>query len=211
VVLGSAARAAGGVAGFGAGAAGGNEDPVAGVAAGVAAPGLVGLLEQRGAGGGQADLVLRGGTFEQALVLLNGFRITTARPRITISTCPSARRDGLDPGAARRGLHAAWRGRIERRGRLSHRRALRISLRLRAGAGSFGENEESLLAALARKRWSSRLTAAATSPPDSWPTAITATKMLLLESWISSKPRHLGPALCHERPLLRRKPVLWSL
>ena len=32
-------------------------------------------LEERGAGGGQADLVLRGGTFEQALVLLNGFRI----------------------------------------------------------------------------------------------------------------------------------------
>ena len=31
--------------------------------------------KQRGAGGGQADLVLRGGTFEQALVLLNGFRI----------------------------------------------------------------------------------------------------------------------------------------
>ena len=33
------------------------------------------FLEQRGAGGGQTDLVLRGGTFEQALVLLNGFRI----------------------------------------------------------------------------------------------------------------------------------------
>ena len=33
------------------------------------------FLEERGAGGGQADLVLRGGTFEQALVLLNGFRI----------------------------------------------------------------------------------------------------------------------------------------
>jgi iron complex outermembrane receptor protein len=32
-------------------------------------------LEERGAGGGQADLVLRGGSFEQALVLLNGFRI----------------------------------------------------------------------------------------------------------------------------------------
>jgi outer membrane receptor for ferrienterochelin and colicin len=32
-------------------------------------------LEQRGAGGGQADVVLRGGTFEQTLVLLNGFRI----------------------------------------------------------------------------------------------------------------------------------------
>jgi iron complex outermembrane receptor protein len=33
------------------------------------------FLEQRGTGGGQADIVLRGGTFEQTLVLLNGFRI----------------------------------------------------------------------------------------------------------------------------------------
>jgi len=64
------------------------QSSLARVTAGVAAPGLVVFLEQRGAGGGQADLILRGGTFEQALVLLNGFRITTARPRITISTLP---------------------------------------------------------------------------------------------------------------------------
>ena len=32
------------------------------------------FLQQRGAGGGQSDLVLRGGSFEQTLVLLNGFR-----------------------------------------------------------------------------------------------------------------------------------------
>jgi iron complex outermembrane receptor protein len=37
------------------------------------------FLEQRGAGGGQADLALRGGTFEQALVLLNGFRINDSQ------------------------------------------------------------------------------------------------------------------------------------
>ncbi len=37
------------------------------------------FLEERGAGGGQADLVLRGGSFEQTLVLLNGFRINDAQ------------------------------------------------------------------------------------------------------------------------------------
>ena len=37
------------------------------------------FLEERGAGGGQADMVLRGGSFEQTLVLLNGFRINDAQ------------------------------------------------------------------------------------------------------------------------------------
>ena len=37
------------------------------------------FLEERGAGGGQADLVLRGGSFEQTLVLLDGFRINDAQ------------------------------------------------------------------------------------------------------------------------------------
>ena len=37
------------------------------------------FLEQRGAGGGQADVVMRGGTFEQTLVLLNGFRINDSQ------------------------------------------------------------------------------------------------------------------------------------
>jgi len=37
------------------------------------------FLEERGGGGGQADLALRGGSFEQTLVLLNGFRINDAQ------------------------------------------------------------------------------------------------------------------------------------
>ena len=37
------------------------------------------FLEERGAGGGQADIVLRGGSFEQTLVLLNGFRINDSQ------------------------------------------------------------------------------------------------------------------------------------
>src|ERR1035437_717120 len=37
------------------------------------------FLEQRGAGGAQSDLVLRGGSFEQTLILLNGFRINDSQ------------------------------------------------------------------------------------------------------------------------------------
>ena len=43
------------------------------------------FLEERGAGGGQADIVLRGGSFEQTLVLLNGSASTMRRHRTTIS------------------------------------------------------------------------------------------------------------------------------
>src|SRR5579871_4523537 len=37
------------------------------------------FLEQRGAGGAQSDLVLRGGSFAQTLVLVNGFRINDSQ------------------------------------------------------------------------------------------------------------------------------------
>src|SRR6202042_2546570 len=37
------------------------------------------FLEERGAGGGQAHIVMRGGSFEQTLVLLDGFRINDAQ------------------------------------------------------------------------------------------------------------------------------------
>jgi outer membrane cobalamin receptor len=37
------------------------------------------FLEQRGAGGAQTDITLRGGSFAQTLVLLNGFRINDSQ------------------------------------------------------------------------------------------------------------------------------------
>jgi iron complex outermembrane receptor protein len=117
-------------------------------------------LEQRGAGGGQADLVLRGGTFEQTLVLLNGFRIDDSQTAHHNLDLPVAL-DAMDSVEVLHGAGSTLHGEDALSGVVDFLTAApsATSLRLRAGEGSFGANEESLLAALARKRWSGRLTA----------------------------------------------------
>jgi iron complex outermembrane receptor protein len=118
------------------------------------------FLEQRGAGGGQADLILRGGTFEQALVLLNGFRIDDSQTAHHNLDLPIPL-DAMDSIQVLHGAGSTLHGEDALSGVVDFLTAAPSisSLRLRAGAGSFGENEESLLGALVRKRWSSRLTA----------------------------------------------------
>jgi iron complex outermembrane receptor protein len=117
-------------------------------------------LEQRGAGGGQADLVLRGGTFEQTLVLLNGFRIDDSQTAHHNLDLPVPF-DAMDSIQVLHGAGSTLHGEDALSGVVDFLTAApaATSLRLRAGEGSFGSNEESLLAALARKRWSGRLTA----------------------------------------------------
>jgi iron complex outermembrane receptor protein len=118
------------------------------------------FLEQRGAGGGQADLVLRGGTFEQTLVLLNGFRIDDSQTAHHNLDLPVAL-DAMDSIEVLHGAGSTLHGEDALSGVVDFLTAApsAFSLRLRAGEGSFGSNEESLLAAMARKRWSVRLTA----------------------------------------------------
>jgi iron complex outermembrane receptor protein len=118
------------------------------------------FLEQRGAGGGQADLVLRGGTFEQALVLLNGFRIDDSQTAHHNLDLPVAL-DAMDSIEVLHGAGSTLHGEDALSGVVDFLTAApsAFSLRLRAGEGSFGANEESMLAALARKWWSGRLTA----------------------------------------------------
>ncbi len=117
-------------------------------------------LEERGAGGGQADLVLRGGTFEQALVLLNGFRINDSQTAHHNLDLPIPL-DAMDSIEVLHGAGSTLHGADALSGVADFLTAApsATSLRLRAGDGSFGENEESLLGALARKQWSGRLTA----------------------------------------------------
>jgi len=117
-------------------------------------------LEERGAGGGQADLVLRGGTFEQALVLLNGFRINDSQTAHHNLDLPIPL-DAMDSIEVLHGAGSTLHGADALSGVADFLTAApsATSLRLRAGDGSFGENEESMLGELARKRWSSRLTA----------------------------------------------------
>lgn len=117
-------------------------------------------LEQRGAGGGQADLLLRGGSFEQALVLVNGFRINDSQTAHHNLDLPISL-DAMDSIEVLHGAGSTLHGADALSGVVDFLTAApsSSSLRLRAGAGSFGANEESLVAALARERWSSRLTA----------------------------------------------------
>lgn len=118
------------------------------------------FLEQRGAGGGQADIVLRGGTFEQTLVLLNGFRVDdgqTAHHNLDLPVPLEA----MDSIEVLHGAGSTLHGVDALSGVVDFLTAAptATTLRLRAGGGSFGSEEESLLGTLARKRWSSRLTA----------------------------------------------------
>jgi iron complex outermembrane receptor protein len=118
------------------------------------------VLEERGTGGGQADIVLRGGSFEQTLVLLNGFRINDSQAAHHNLDLPVPF-DAMDSIEVLHGAGSTLHGVDALSGVVDFLTAApsASSLRLRTGGGSFGGNEESLLAALARKRWSSRLTA----------------------------------------------------
>ena len=118
------------------------------------------FLEERGAGGGQADIVLRGGTFEQALVLVNGFRVNDSQTAHHNLDLPIPL-DAMDSIEVLHGAGSTLHGADALSGVVEFLTAAPSanSLRLRSGYGSFGVNEESLAAALARKQWSSRLTA----------------------------------------------------
>jgi len=118
------------------------------------------FLEQRGAGGGQADIVLRGGTFEQTLVLLNGFRIDDSQTAHHNLDLPVPF-DAMDSIEVLHGAGSTLHGEDALSGVVDFLTAAPSlnSLVVRAGAGSFGSNEESLLGNLVRRQWSGRLTA----------------------------------------------------
>lgn len=118
------------------------------------------FLEQRGAGGAQADLVLRGGSFEQTLVLLDGFRINDSQTAHHNLDLPLPL-EAIDSIQVLEGAGSTLHGVDALSGVVDFLTVAprHDSLLLRAGAGSFGANEESLLAEAERSRWSARLTA----------------------------------------------------
>ena len=117
-------------------------------------------IEERGAGGGQADLILRGGSFAQALVLLNGFSINDSQTAHHNLDLPIPL-EAMDSIQVLHGAGSTLHGADALSGVVDFLTVApsASSLRLRAGGGSFGRQEESLLGSLACKRWSSRLTA----------------------------------------------------
>jgi iron complex outermembrane receptor protein len=146
------------------------------------------VLEERGAGGGQADLVLRGGTFEQALVLLNGFRIDDSQTAHHNLDLPIPL-DAMDSIEVLHGAGSTLHGADALSGVVDFLTAAPSanSLRLRAGDGSFGVNEESLAAALARQRWSSRLTANRNFSTGFMPDRDYRNEDASSESWVSTR------------------------
>jgi iron complex outermembrane receptor protein len=145
-------------------------------------------LEERGAGGGQADLILRGGSFEQALVLLNGFRINDSQTAHHNLDLPIPL-EAMDSIQVLHGAGSTLHGADALSGVADFLTVApsASSLRLRAGGGNFGANEESLLAALARKRWSSRLTAERNSSTGFMTDRDYRNEDASSESWISSR------------------------
>ncbi len=118
------------------------------------------FLEERGAGGGQADLVLRGGSFEQTLVLLDGFRINDAQTSHHNLDLPVPL-EAMDSIQVLEGAGSTLHGVDALSGVVDFLTAApdHDSLFLRAGGGSFESNEETLMGGATRGRWSGRVTA----------------------------------------------------
>jgi outer membrane cobalamin receptor len=123
------------------------------------------FLEQRGAGGAQTDITLRGGSFAQTLVLLNGFRINDSQAAHHNLDLPVPL-EAMDSIQVLHGAGSTLHGADALSGAVDFLTAAPRStmLQLTSGFGSFGSNEQSLLAelsprALSRRTWSSRVTA----------------------------------------------------
>lgn len=118
------------------------------------------FLEQRGAGGAQDDLVLDGGSFEQALILLNGFRINDAQTSHHNLDMPVPM-EAMSQVQVLEGAGSTLHGVDALSGVVDFLTTApdHDSLRVRLGEGSFESNEESLLAAATKAKWSGRATA----------------------------------------------------
>jgi iron complex outermembrane receptor protein len=117
------------------------------------------FLEQRGAGGAQTDITIRGGSFEQTLVLLNGFRINDSQTSHHNLDLPVPL-EAMDSIQVLRGAGSTLHGVDALSGVVDFVTAAphADSLELKSGFGSFGENEQSLLGEIVRRNWSGRLT-----------------------------------------------------
>ncbi len=117
-------------------------------------------LQQRGPDGVQADLSIRGSTFEQALVLLNGLRINDAQSGHHNMDIPIP----LDATSGIEVLHgtgSTFYGADAIGGVVNFitARPEGSQLRLGAGLGNFGFNQQRLLGIYVAKRWSEEIAA----------------------------------------------------
>ena len=118
------------------------------------------FLEDRGAGGAQSDIVLRGGSFAQTLVLLNGLRINDSQTSHHNLDLPVPL-EAMHSIQVLHGAGSTLHGVDALDGVVDFLTAApnSTSLLLRAGGGNFGENEESLMGGAVHGRFSGRVTA----------------------------------------------------
>ena len=113
------------------------------------------FIEQRGAGGSQADISLRGTSFEQTLVLLNGFRIDDAETShhnmdLPVPLGATSSIDVLHGAGSTLYGSDAIGGVVD----FVTRTPTDTSLLLRAGGGNYGTTEQQMLANAVGSRWS---------------------------------------------------------
>lgn len=117
-------------------------------------------INQRGAGGYPADLSIRGTSFEQTLVLLDGFRVNDSQAAHNNLDLPVP----LDDMANIEVLHGAGStlygadalgGVVD----FTTARPGTGSLWFSAGAGSFNENQQTVVGSYARRQWAEQIAA----------------------------------------------------
>jgi len=115
-------------------------------------------IEQRGAGGAQADISIRGTSFEQTLVLINGLRVNDAETSHHNLDLPVPM-DGMSSIEILHGAGSTLYGSDAIGGVIDFVTAAPESsaLRLRSGVGSFGENEQAFTGSIARRQWSEQI------------------------------------------------------
>jgi len=115
-------------------------------------------IEQRGAGGAQADISIRGTSFEQTLVLLNGLRINDAQTAHHNLDLPVPL-DGRSAIEVLHGTGSTLYGTDAIGGVVDFITATpnATALRLRSGVGSFGENDQAFTGSILGRKWSQAL------------------------------------------------------
>jgi vitamin B12 transporter len=112
-------------------------------------------IEQRGAGGAQADIVMRGSSFAQTLVLINGLRVNDAQSAHHNLDLPVPL-DAMQSIDILHGSGSTLYGSDAIGGVVDFLTATpqTTALRLRSGVGSFGEDEQAFTGSIVGKQWS---------------------------------------------------------
>jgi len=144
-------------------------------------------LQQRGPDGTQADLSIRGATFEQSLVLLNGFRVNDAQTGHHDLDIPLPL-EAISRIEVLRGAGSTLYGADAAGGTVNFvtARPKLTELRLRAGAGNDGFNQQRILASYSRGRVAEQLSASRDFSTGFEPDRDFRSSSVASETWIQS-------------------------